>query len=172
LNTKANNDCQSKSLWVLGLGNILLKDDGIGVRVVEQLQDQDLPENVEIVDGGTASLDILLPADGIEKLIVIDAMRAGREPGSIYKAGFKGTERKKLQDHFELDNKISLHQVGLLDALTLAEKTNCLPKEIVIFGVEPEDISCGMELTEALKGRLLEIVNKVLEEIRNDIHTR
>ena len=166
-----NRDFNGRVL-VLGLGNILLKDEGIGVHIVEQLQKQDLPGNVEIIDGGTSGLDILLSQEDLDKLVVIDALRAGGEPGTIYKARFKGEERDELTKIFtaDKDSKISLHQVGLIEALAAAEKLNHAPREIVIIGVEPKDVVHGLELTEQVKQRVTQIINIVLEEIDDAVY--
>ncbi len=163
-----NNRCRSRRVLLLGLGNILLKDEGIGVHVVEELQKQRLPGNVEVMDGGTAGLDVLLSAIGVDKLVVIDALRAGKEPGTIYKLKLKAEEKERLTLIFsqEKQSKISLHQVGLLDALSAAEKINCAPEEVVIIGVEPAEVDCGLELTGQVKQRVPEIIEKVLEEIK------
>ncbi len=171
----SGNSCgKSGRVLVLGLGNVLLKDEGVGVHVAGQLQKQVLPCNVEVIDGGTAGLDVLLSQQGLDKLVVIDAMRAGKKPGTIYKTRLKAGEEDKLTQIFsEAEQpKISLHQVGLIDALAAAEKLNCAPKEIVIIGVEPKEMDYGLELTEPVKQRLAEIVNMVLEEIKDAVHGR
>lgn len=162
--------CNSRRILILGLGNILLKDEGVGVRVVGELQKQNLPGNVEVIDGGTAGLDILLLHEGLDKLVVIDALRAGGKPGTIYRAQFSGKDRLTEVFSREEASKISLHQIGLLDALAVAERMNCAPKEIVIIGVEPGEVDCGLELTDEVKRRIPEIVNAVLKEIKDDIH--
>jgi len=164
--------CKSRRILILGLGNILLKDEGVGVHVVGQLQKQNLPCNVEVIDGGTAGLDILLLQEGLDKLVVIDALRAGGKPGTIYKTQLKVDGKEKLTEVFsrEEGSKISLHQIGLLDALAVAERMNCAPKEIVIIGVEPGEVDYGLELTDDVKQRVPEIVNVVLKEIKDDIH--
>ena len=159
-------------ILVLGLGNILLKDEGVGVHIAQMLQELALPHNVEVVDGGTASLDVLLLVPGIEKLIVIDALRAGKEAGTIYKARLKSEERDKLEQIFSSGSRISLHQVGLIDALAIAERMNCAPKEIAIIGIEPKKIDCGLELTDDVKQKIPEIINTVLKEIEDAIHTK
>jgi hydrogenase maturation protease len=164
--------CSTGRILVLGLGNILLKDEGVGVHIAQMLQELALPHNVEVVDGGTASLDVLLLAPGIEKLVVIDALRAGKEAGTIYKARLKSEERDKLEQIFSSGSRISLHQVGLIDALAIAEKMNCAPKEIAIIGIEPKKIDCGLELTDDVKQKIPEIINTVLKEIEDAIHTK
>jgi len=163
-----------KRILILGIGNILMKDEGIGVHIVHQLQEQDLPDNVEVIDGGTAGLDILLSQEGLYKLVVIDAIRGGKEPGTIYKAQLKAGETDKLTQIFsrETESKISLHQVGLLEALSAAEKMNCAPEEVTIIGVEPEEIHLGLELSELAKRSIPEVIEQVLEEIQDVIHRK
>ena len=170
----ANSCGKNSRVLILGLGNVLLKDEGIGVHIAAELQKLALPHYVEVIDGGTGSLDILLSQEGLYKLVVIDALRAGKKPGTIYKLRFKGKEKNKLARVFGPDSRaeISLHQLGLIDALAAAEKLNCLPKEIVIIGIEPNQISPGLELTEQVKQKIPKIVNAVLEEIKDAVHTR
>jgi len=159
-------------ILVLGLGNILLKDEGVGVHAVQQLQEQDLPGNVEVIDGGTSSLDILLLQEGPYKLVVIDAMRTGKKPGTIYKTRFKADQMDGLTKIFSTKkhSTISLHQVGLIDALLVAQKTDCAPDEVTIIGIEPNEIDGGLELTEPVEQRMPEIINSVLEEIKDAVH--
>lgn len=157
--------CDTGRVLVIGLGNVLLKDEGVGVHVVEKLQQLTLPCNVEVIDGGTASLNALLTVPAVEKLVVIDALRAGKEPGTIYQARLRGEDQNRLERIFGSDTKVSLHQMGLVDALAVVEKMNCAPKEIVIIGIEPEKIDWGLELTDQVKQKVPEIVNSVLKEI-------
>ena len=85
----ANSCGGSGRVLVLGLGNILLRDEGAGVHAAQELQKQSLPGNVEVIDGGTAGLEILLSQQCPYKLLVIDATKAGNEPGTIYKIRLK-----------------------------------------------------------------------------------
>ena len=151
-----------RGVLILGVGNILLKDEGLGVHVAEELQKQELPDNVEVIDGGTAGLDGLLSADGADKLIVIDAVRAGKKPGTIYKTRLDADQRFSQEQPL----KISSHQLGLLDAIMAAEKIGCAPREIIIVGVEPGEVDCGLELTPAVKRAVGEVIKTVLEEIK------
>jgi hydrogenase maturation protease len=159
---------------VLGLGNILYGDEGFGALAAQEMEKMDLPTSVEIVDAGTSSLDVLLSSEDINKLIVIDVLKADSEPGTVYKMKFCGSEREKLSDLFRESRKteISLHQVGLIGSLAAAEKLGNLPEEIVIFGIEPEKISLGLGLSDKLRGTLEEIINLVLEEISDAVHRK
>ena len=165
---------RASKILILGLGNVLLKDEGIGVHIAYQLQKQELPDNVEVIDGGTAGSDILLSQESLYKLVVIDAMKAGKRAGTIYKARFKAEEKDKLNRLFgeDKESKISLHQVGLIDALAAAEKINRAPCEITIIGVEPKQVDYGLELTEEVKQRVPAIINTVLEEIKNAVYEK
>lgn len=164
----------TERVLVLGLGNILLKDEGVGVHIAKQLQGLALPDNVEVVDGGTAGLDMLMMQESSYKLVVIDATKAGGKPGAIYKAEVKGPDIDKLAKTFSpwKDLKISSHQFGLIEALAAAETCNCAPSEIVIIGIEPKQVDYGLELTEEVKQKVPAIINKVLEEIKNAVHQK
>ena len=163
---------RSKRVLILGLGNILLKDEGIGAYIATELQKKNLPENVEVIDGGTSGLDILLSQDGLYKLVIVDALKAGKKPGTIYKAVFKGRKKKNLTKIFsrKKNSQISLHQVGLIEALAAAEKLNRAPSEVIIIGVEPAEVDCGLEPTQLVKQRSAEIINTVLEEIEDAVY--
>ncbi len=151
---------------VIGVGNILLRDEGIGVHIAQRLHEQELGDNVEVIDAGTASLDVLLSQEKPYKLIVVDAARGGEEPGTIYKTRLGKGEASKLTRVFSEDKglKISSHQFGLIDALAAAEKMNCAPEEIVIIGVEPKEMDYGLEPTREVGEKITEIIKTVLEE--------
>ena len=161
---------QALDILVLGLGNVLLKDEGVGVHIAQELQQMALPDNVEAVDGGTGSLDILLTAQDIQKLVVIDSLRTGKEAGTVYTTRLRMEEYDKLEEVFSVGSNISLHQMGLIDSLAVVRKMDCAPKEIVIIGVEPENMDWGLELTDKVKQRIPEIINMVIEEIKDVIY--
>lgn len=168
------NRSTARRILILGVGNILLKDEGVGVHVAEKLQKHNLPGNVEVIDGGTAGIDILLSQAGLDKLVVVDAMKGGKRPGTIYKLKLKADEKDRLTQAFsqEKQSKISLHQVSLLDALNTVEKINRAPEEIVIIGVEPGEVDCGLGLTERVKQKVPKVIREIFEEIKDDIHTK
>ena len=116
---------------VLGVGNILLGDEGIGIRVIEQLQqDYLLPAAVRVVDGGTLGMDLLYFLEGIRNLLIIDAVETGEAPGtSIRLAG------EEVPAYFAV--KMSPHQVGVPDMLFAAKLRDLYPEEIVLLGVQP-----------------------------------
>jgi hydrogenase maturation protease len=147
-----------QEILVLGVGNILLSDEGIGVRVVEALEEEALPESVELLDGGTAAADLLDRLEGRRKIIIIDAVRGGGRPGDVYRfapADVGGSDQMQT----------SVHQVGLLEALAMAEYLGETPRNVVIYGVEPASLGWGLELSPAAAAVLPRVVGLVLEEI-------
>jgi len=143
---------------VLGMGNLLLKDEGIGVHVAHALQGAPSSSEVELEvrDGGTLP-DALLSLEDVDKVVIVDAVQGGSEAGTIYRFG---------NEDVRLENRsfTSLHQMSLLESLWLTEKFGQKPKEVVIIGVEPEDMNLGLELSAKLEQKLPEIIEVVLAE--------
>jgi hydrogenase maturation protease len=143
----------TKKVLVIGLGNILLQDDGIGVRVVEHLRTQIFPPDIEIqfIDAGlTPDLTVFLEK-GISKLIIIDAAETGGNPGDVLTI-----------NPLDVQNEASsIHGMDLQQNLELMRMAGTLPESVVIVGVEPADMSPGMELTEKLRTALPGILERV-----------
>jgi hydrogenase maturation protease len=145
---------------VLGVGNLLLRDEGVGVRVVQELQNAALPPGVEVFDGGTAGFDLIDAISGRRKVIVIDALDGDCEPGTIL--------RLRAEELMAADRPaLSLHDVGLLEALALARQLGEAPTEMVIFAVQPADLSCGLELSPKIRARVPELIDLVLTELKD-----
>lgn len=152
-----------KNITILGLGNILLKDEGVGVWIAEEIAKRSLPENVEIIDGGTAGLDILTSMKDVDKLIIIDALQGDEKPGTVY--------RLHPEDlPVPSDSYVSVHQMNIVEGLSIAQKTGNAPQEAVIIGVEPEDIDWGLGVTSNIQQKFPEIIDIVLEEVKNDCY--
>ena len=141
---------------ILGVGNLLLKDEGIGVHVAQALQKTPLPDGVEVLDGGT-SPDLPYLVEGTNKLVVVDAVQAGGEPGAIYRLTPEDVAARS-------ETLISAHQMSLLENLR-AMSLESGPREVVIIGVEPKEIGWGLELSPELKEKLPQIVQAVLTEV-------
>jgi len=155
-----------KKTVVLGTGNELFKDEGVGVHVARILQTKLPPSStdVEVIDGGT-SPDIWSLIDGADKLIIIDAVRGGCEPGTIYRF----TPRQIVA---ETGIITSVHQMGILENLSLIELVGSKPGETIIIGVEPSELEPGLELSPELQKRMPKIIQTVLEEISSPIETK
>ena len=144
---------------VLGVGNILLGDEGIGVHVVRELEKKKLPGNVELMDAGTALFSIVHLLEKRKKVIVIDAAKGGGKPGTIYRI-------LPSQIKNEHNRILSMHEMGLRECLAILEYEE-LFQNIVIIGVEPDSIDWGIQLSSRLQQKLPEIIGAVLSEISN-----
>ena len=143
---------------IIGVGNLLMKDEGIGIHAVQALQEEHLPPDVKLIDGGT-SPDLISYTRAGDKMIIIDAAKAGGEPGAIY--------RFKPEDiAAERGILTSAHEMGVVENLNLMTFTGNKPKELIIIGIEPAEIDWGMELSPKLKERLPKIIEVVLKEIK------
>lgn len=148
------------STLVLGVGNILLQDEGIGVRVIERLNETcTFPDEVRVLDGATMGLDLIGFLDDVERLLVIDAVEAGRPPGSIIRMA--NEEIPAFLAH-----KISPHQVGLTDILSAARLLDILPRSVVLLGVQPASLQTGLELSTVLNARMEAYIAAVIHELR------
>ena len=144
---------------VLGVGNILLSDEGIGVHAVNALSaGYDLPDGIEVVDGGTSGMDCLDQIAEADLLLIADAMRSGAEPGTI-------TRLDDSQLHAFFKTKISPHQVGLSDVLAALVLHDLAPKRTVMIGVQPQSFALSMEPTPELAARLPAIVDALVAEL-------
>jgi hydrogenase maturation protease len=144
---------------VLGVGNILLTDEGIGVRAIERLGGRyKLPPEVELIDGGTSAMELLDDLANCDLLIIADCVRAGRQPGELLR--LKDEEIPAL-----FRTKLSPHQVGLPDVLATLLITHEAPRHTVLFGVEPESLATGMSLTPVVEQTLTRLVDAIVREI-------
>lgn len=146
-------------ILVLGVGNILLKDEGAGVRVAEKLAETyEFSDNVEVMDGGTLGLRLIDPISQAARLIVVDAALCGGSPGDIFRLGGEGLRRCRM-------DRNSMHDLSLEDVLGMAALLGARP-EAVVLGIEPADITpFGLELTEPVARRLPDLLGEVLKEI-------
>jgi len=143
--------------FVLGIGNVLLKDEGIGCHVAHALAGIPLPD-VKIIDGGTCP-DVVQFLEDADKLVIVDAVKGGGTPGQIY--------RFHLED-ITLEQKpfLSLHDVGLVDNLMLLKFWHSVD-EAVAIGVEPKQVDWGLELSPELNGKMPQIIDAILSELNN-----
>jgi len=143
---------------VVGVGNLLLSDEGVGVHVVKQLMGMALPPGVEVIDGGVSGLGLMGTLIGADRLIVIDAVRAGEAPGSIYRFGIE--DLTKYPERY----KMSVHEIGIVEVLHLSRLLDRTPKTTII-GVEPKSLEMGMDLSPEIHARVPRIIELVLNEL-------
>ncbi len=146
---------------VLGIGNVLLSDEGFGVHVVRNLQEEKLPEDTEIFDGGTASWYALPSIEEIEKLIVVDVVKHGEKPGTIYE--MRTDAHQPVSFTHKRESIVSLHEIGLFESLSWLRTR---PEEIVIFGIEPARIEWGMELSRELNSKVSVVTRLIQAELK------
>jgi hydrogenase maturation protease len=144
---------------ILGVGNLLLSDEGVGLRVVEHLaKSYDLPEGVRILDGGTLGLDLLYYLEGVENLLIVDAVEMGKEPGTLLR--LEGDEVPSF-----LSIKMSPHQIGIPDMLFAARLKDLYPRNVVLWGVQPAVLDTGLELSPPVAAQVNALVDKVVEQL-------
>ncbi|MDJ0809618.1 MAG: HyaD/HybD family hydrogenase maturation endopeptidase [Desulfobacterales bacterium] len=147
-------------ITILGIGNILLTDEGFGVRVIEKLfEDYEFPDNVAVVEGGVLGIHLLGTLSKADHLIVVDAVKNKQPPGTLYRL-----EKDELPERILMKN--SLHQTDFLETLTLCQMIDKSPETIVVLGAEPEDIEThSVDLTPVVAARLDDTVALVLREL-------
>ncbi|MDW8327263.1 MAG: HyaD/HybD family hydrogenase maturation endopeptidase [Anaerolineales bacterium] len=148
---------------VLGVGNILEKDEGLGVRAVEWLQaNVRFPANgqeVMLLDGGTSGLELLGYLEGVDHLIVLDAIDADKASGELI--ALEGDAVPAF-----LRFKVSPHQVGVHDLLVAAKLLGCAPPTIAVLGLQPESLGVGLELSPTIAARIELLARRALEQLR------
>lgn len=151
----------TKKIKVLGCGNTLVGDDGVGIRVIERLQEMQLPPNVEVIDAGVGGMAILSWIEDADKVVIVDAVQTGNEPpGTVYK--FTDKELPP-SDMFML----SLHDLNLVDTLNVGRVVQKMPEEIVIIGVEVKRVAeFTKELTPEVEAAIPEVLDLVLKELK------
>ena len=149
-----------KMTLILGVGNYLLSDDGLSVHVLERLEEKiQFPDNIDIVDGGTCGLDLLQYLEGVENLVIIDAInRRNTPPGTIIRLAGD-------QVPAYLDLKISPHDVGLPDLLATAKLRDLYPPNVVVLGISPASLDLGVELSSIVAEKVDELAEQIILEV-------
>lgn len=147
-------------ILVLGVGNLLLKDDGVGVHAVRELLREPWPEDVTLLDGGTFTHDVFYLFKGYDRLLVLDIVHAGGEPGSLYRL----SEEQLVHNE---SRRLSIHDIDLLDSLRMAEQLHGSRPDMVIVGMEPADYtSWSMELSPSARAAFPAFLELARREIR------
>jgi len=143
------------NVLILGLGNLLLSDEGVGVHVARALAQREFPPGVSVVEAGTAFLDVLPDIEKADRILLIDAMEGGGAPGSVYRVPFDQCRHP--------DMLASLHGFDMSRVLFMAgNKRN---PEVTVFGVEPAKIEWGTEVSPAVARSLPALEEAILEEL-------
>jgi hydrogenase maturation protease len=149
---------RAKSILILGIGNLLLGDEGVGIHVVRQLQRMPLPPEVEVIDGGTGGFELLAHCRGREKVIIVDAIDITAQPGAVFRFA-----PEELPETWR--PAFSAHEGGLHELLHFC-KTLVPPPQVIIYGVAPQETQrMGTQLSETLVHKLDEIVALIAAEV-------
>jgi hydrogenase maturation protease len=150
-----------KKTVVLGVGNRIMGDDGLGPRVIEELQKREVPSNVELMDAGVGGMAILSWIENADKVVIIDSVQTGNEPpGTVYR--FTDKELPP-SDMFML----SLHDLNLVDTINIGRIVQKMPEEIIIYGVEVKRVAEFVDkLTPEVEAAMAEVIDLVMEEIK------
>ncbi len=150
---------RTKKISIVGVGNILLKDEGIGVRVVQQLESSySFPHEIALIDGATAGPHLLDIFSDCDDIIVVDAVQGGEKPGTIYKFRLD-------QISSETTMNLSIHQMGVLEIFSQARLLGKEP-HVTFIGIEPQDITTwSMELTPLIREKISALIELIFKEL-------
>jgi len=152
-------DVGSAPLVVLGLGNVLRRDEGLGIRALQRLQERyHVPAEVALVDGGTLGLELLAHLEGAKRLLVLDAALTDGPPGTLIRLAGEAVPAF-------LGMRSSPHEIGLADLLAVLRLRDVEPEEVVVLGMQPEVIELGWELSPTVNTRLDLLVDMAVSEL-------
>ena len=144
---------------IIGIGNPLMGDDGIGIAAVSALEKEGVPEGVEIIDGGTGGLTLLTLMEGAKRVILVDAVETGRKPGTILRLAGEDLEPETAA------SSLSLHSSGLPEVLALGRALGTLPP-LILFGVQPDSVEVRLGLSELVAAALPPLLALIREELK------
>lgn len=148
-----------EQILVIGMGNVLMRDEGIGVRAVEELECRyELPPQVRVMDGGTTGMELFEPMRGADCLIVADAINADRPAGSLVRIA-----NEQIRAFFQ--TKLSNHQLGLSDLLALLAFKGETPRHVAIIGMVPEQLENQLGLSAPVSAGLDAMVDMLVAEL-------
>jgi len=149
---------RQERILILGVGNVLLNDEGVGVHIAQKMTTLDLPPEVQVVEGGTDGFGLMHLILEADRLILIDAVKGGGAPGSIYRFDLK--DCPPYPDPF----KTSVHQISILEVIHLADLIGSTPTT-TINGIEPKSTDMGMVLSPEVEAKIPKVIELVREEM-------
>ncbi|MBM9616296.1 HyaD/HybD family hydrogenase maturation endopeptidase [Desulfobulbus rhabdoformis] len=155
---------QEKSIGIMGLGNLLLGDEGFGIHCIQYLEEHyQLPKNVEVIDGGTGGILLAPFIEEHDELWVIDVVDLEDEPGSVHY--FTDVDVRSG----DIQTRMSPHQIGMLDILDICRIRGKVPQRVHFIAVVPESLDAGMELTPLLQGRIQDVLQILAEKLGEEV---
>lgn len=146
---------------VLGVGNILLQDEGFGVRVIEAIREmyRFIPD-IQVLDGGTLGLELLPYLIDTDKLIIVDAVAGSLAPGEFYQ--FRHTEAAAY-----FNASLSLHELGIREVLAGLEILEKPVADLVVFGIQPASLTTGLELSPLIKSKVMPVMKNIIAQLQD-----
>ena len=149
----------SIDVTILGIGNLLMGDEGVGIHALNKLQESyTFSPDINFVDGGTIGIDLIPYFEECKKMIIIDAVDFQEEPGYV---GVLQNEEIK----YRFNTKLSLHHAGLSDVLSIIELQEIEAPDMVLIGVQPEKVEMGIELTETISNKMESVIQIILNKL-------
>ena len=148
-----------KQTLILGLGNLLQCDDGVGCRVAQALEQRVLPSDVEVLDAGTPGIGLLNLIQDRQRVIIIDAAEMGLQPGEFRRFGAEDVQLTGAKE------RISLHRTGIVDTLALAQQLKIEMPKIVFFGIQPSKIDWQDGLSQPVQVAMPQVIEAIVKEI-------
>jgi len=146
---------QTPKIAVIGIGNLLMRDEGVGVHVVQHLQKEYcFKPQIQLVDGGTTGMDLLSYFEENDRIILIDAVNFDQQPGYV-----DVLENDDILHY--LTTKLSLHQLGIKDLLSYLKMMDTYPEQLVLVGIQPLKIEAGMELSDVIQSKLPRLLKSI-----------
>jgi hydrogenase maturation protease len=151
------------TVGLIGLGNILLGDEGVGVHVVRAIGEKYIfsPE-IEIIDGGTLGLDLLSLFEKFDKVLIIDAVNFGKEPGYV------GILEDDNIPAVIFSNKLSVHHIGLADVLSAAKLMGVIPSKVCLIGIQPSSVEFdfGLEMSNVMNANIEKMIDLAIKKLK------
>ena len=144
---------------VMGIGNILMQDEGIGVHIIRELEKYDFNPHIALIDGGNMGMDLLSFFYEYNRMIIVDAVDFEKEPGFI-----DTIENDDILALFT--TKMSLHHLGLKDVLSYAKLLDQTPEDLCLFGIQPHKVEMEIELSQIVNSRIHELMTLVLQKLK------
>lgn len=148
---------------ILGCGNPLVGDDGIGVHIANKLMEMrsELPDNVEVIDAGVGGLELLNFMENAEQIIIVDAVKGAGDVGSVHRFEIEDIKNAISGD------ALSIHDTSIADVLCIAQHVQEMPKSVKIFAIEIEEAEeVSICLSEKVQASVDEVISMILDEIK------
>ncbi|MDY0191138.1 MAG: HyaD/HybD family hydrogenase maturation endopeptidase [Desulfuromonas sp.] len=155
---------QKKAIGIMGLGNLLLSDEGFGIHFIQYLEkNYQIPENVEVIDGGTGGILLAPFIEEHDELYVIDVVDLDDEPGSVHYFTDADVRCGDIQ------TRMSPHQVGMLDIIDICRISGKVPDKVHFIAVVPKSLDSSMQLTPLLQGRIKDVLQILADKLGKDV---